>query len=366
MGEKKGLIHIILSGELYRLRKYRIYKGLVRDYIKYFPKLLYVFTIHHRGFSVSDWEILNLNRKNYKGYLTTKQYNKIHPINGYYSKIIDDKMNIKYVLSGTSLNDIMPEYYYIIDEYSNVRPLMDSKTEEAAAGSDDILNLLREKKALALKMVTGSVGKGFYKLEYDKKGVLVNGNPMSADEFGCFIQKLKNYVVCEYLNPNRALAEFWPYTANTMRYLAGQVNGEWRMLSSFIRFGSKKSGVVENYNRGGILCYVDENGRFDGGYELVKSGKKMHSRHIELHPDTKKKLTGTIPCWNEVQKAVEAIGRLLPQTRYLGFDFVITDKNEVKLLEVNSLTSLDCIQINGSILDTKNGKWFFSEILDGN
>ncbi len=359
-----GLVRIALSGELYKLRRYRIYKGLLQDYIKYFPRIPYVLSVHQRGFQVSDWEILNLNKDNYKGYLTTKQYNKIHPINGYYSKLIDDKINIKYVLSGTALSNAMPAYYFIFDEYGSIRPLMDSDCQKAVATPDDIFSLLKEKGQLALKLVTGSIGKGFYKLEYVDGKILANENELSSDSFLAFIKQLKNYVVCEYVNTNPYLAEFWPLTANTMRYLAGQVNGEWRMLSSFIRFGSKKSGVVENYNRGGILCYVDEQGRFSGGYELVKAGKKLHSKHIEYHPDTNKKLEGTIPCWSEVQRVAEGIGRLLPQTRYLGFDFVITDKNEVKLLEINSLTSLDCIQIDGSILDTENGRWFFSSIMD--
>lgn len=357
-----GFINIIFSGDLYKLRKYRIYKGLVQDYITYFPKLFYVFSIHHRGFLVSDWEALNLNRENYKNYLTSKQYNKIHPINGYYSKIIDDKMNIKYVLSGTSLSDIMPDYYYIIDEYGNVRPLMDTDSPTAVASVEDIISLLKEKKQLALKMVTGSVGKGFYKMESRDGEFSVNGKSMDSEAIRDFIQHLHNYVVCEYLTTNPYLAAFWPETANTMRYLYGQVNGEWRMICSFIRFGTKKTGVVENYNRGGILCYIDEDGQFSGGYELVKDGKRIHSRAIECHPDTKKKLEGVIPCWDAVKKAAVGIGKLLPQMRYLGFDFVITDQNQVKLLEINSLTSLDSLQIDKSILKKENGEWFFSSL----
>lgn len=358
-----SIVDDIRSGELYKLRKYRIYKGLLRDYYRYFPRLFYVLSVHSKGFVVSDWEILNLNKTNFHGYLTTKQYNKIHPINGYYSKIIDDKMNIKYVLFGTILSDIMPDYYYIIDEYSNIRPLMDAESERDVVSIEDIITLLREKKQLALKMVTGSIGKGFYKLQYIDEKIYANGQNMKTKEFEEFIKSLSNYVVCEYLNTHPYLAEFWPQTANTMRYLFGQVNGEWRMISSFIRFGSKKSGFVENYNRGGILCYIDEYGHFNGGYELEREGKRMHSKVIEYHPDTGKRLEGVIPCWNEVQKAAEGIGRLLPQTRYLGFDFVITDQNKVKLLEINSLTSLDCIQIDDSILNKKNGKWFFSSVI---
>ena len=49
-------------------------------------------------------------------------------------------------------------------------------------------------------------------------------------------------------------------------------------------------------------------------------------------------------------------------TKYLGFDFVVTDTGGVKLIEINSLTSLDTMQADCSILETENGKWFFSDL----
>lgn len=53
----------------------------------------------------------------------------------------------------------------------------------------------------------------------------------------------------------------------------------------------------------------------------------------------------------------------MPQMKYMGFDFVVTDREQVKLLEINSLTSLDSIQLDRSILETENGKWFFSSLM---
>ena len=43
---------------------------------------------------------------------------------------------------------------------------------------------------------------------------------------------------------------------------------------------------------------------------------------------------------------------------YMGLDFVVTSKNEVKILEINTLTSLDAIQLQGSILKTPQGEFF--------
>ena len=357
-----SIVSILLSGETYKLRKLRIYKQLFKDYKKNPLNPVRVFLTHKRGFITSDWEILSLNKENHSRYLTTKQYNSFHPINGYYSTIIDDKLVVKYLLSGTELSRNMPDYYFLIDESGKLRPMMDSPIKKETPSWDDVVELLKEKKILALKLITGSLGRGFYKLEYKNQKIFINDHENNEEEFISFLSSLSNYVITEYLSTHPDLARIWPKTANTLRYLAGCVDGEWRMIKSFIRFGSNQSGVVENFNAGGVLCYVDSNGFFNGGYVVGREGKKLRPFSVEKHPDSNEILNGHIPCWDKVVKCAEGIERLLPQMKYLGFDFVVTDKDEVKLLEINSLTSLDSLQLDCSILETENGKWFFSSL----
>ena len=358
-----GIISILKSKEFYKLRRYRIWRGYARDYKKYPFHPLRVFMIHRKGFTTGDWEILGLTKKNYSAYLSSRDYCRAHPINGYYSKIIDDKINIKYVLSGTDLSKYMPDYYYIIDEHGIISPMMDTEVTKQNPDASIIIELLKEKKKLAFKLITGSIGKGFYKAEYKNGGIYLNDKLMTSKEFERFIPMLRNYIVSEYLIPHPYLAKFWPNTANTLRFLVGSVNGEWRMLKSFIRFGSSKTGVVENFNAGGVLCYIDEDGYFKDGYIIGKKGERSYAIPVKNHPDTETVLEGHIPCWEDIKKCAKGIETLLPQTKYLGFDFVVTDKKQVKLLEINSLTSLDAIQLDCSILETENGKWFFSSIL---
>lgn len=359
-----GVFTAIKKHEFYKLRKYKIYGGILNDYKKRpaHASIFEIFFIHRKGFLVSDWKIMRLTNSNYKDYLSSKQYSKVHPINGYYTKLIDDKITIKYILSGTELDRYTPRYYYLIDETSHIFSMMDAPDKKDNYNAKDILSLLKEHSALAIKLVTGSIGRGFYKGEYQDDKITVNGKEMTEEEFCQFIAGLKNYIVSEYLRPHEELATFWPTTANTIRYLLCRIDGNYYILKSFIRFGSKKTGEVENFNTGGVLCYIDENGNFNGGYIIDSSKKKLSSISVERHPDTGRELKGTIPMWHEVQKAAVGIAKYLPETKYLGFDFVITDKNEVKLLEINSLTSLDAIQMDCSILQTEVGKRFFSSL----
>ena len=358
------VLSIIKKHEFYKLKKYKVYGGMLSDFKKRpgGAGLFEILSIHRKGFLATDWKIMRLTKDNYKRYLSSKQYSNFHPINGYYTKLIDDKITIKYILSGTALAKYTPDYYYLIDETGHLFSMMDAPEQKEKYEIADIISLLKAVQVLAVKLVTGSIGRGFYKCEYRDNKIYTNGKEMGASEFAAFISELKNYIVMEYLRPHEELAAFWPTTANTMRYLLCRVDGEYHMLKSFIRFGSSKTGEVENFNSGGVLCYIDENGHFNGGYVIERSGKKLSSVFVEKHPDTGKRIEGTIPMWSEVVKAAKGIAEYLPETKYLGYDFVVTDKNEVKMLEINSLTSLDSIQMDGSILETAVGKKFFSSL----
>ena len=359
-----NVLSVISKHEFYKLKKYKIYGGILHDYKKRpgNATIFEIIAIHRKGFLVSDWRIMRLTKENYRDYLSSKQYSKFHPINGYYTKLIDDKVTIKYILAGTELAKYTPDYYYLIDESGIICSMMDAPVKKEKYEAADVLSQLKTTGVLAVKLATGSIGRGFYKCSFQDGVIMVNGKEIDESGFVSFVSNLKNYIVMEYLRPHEELAAFWPTTANTIRYLLCRVNGEYAMLKSFIRFGSRKTGEVENFNSGGVLCYIDENGCFNGGYTIVSSRNKLSSTFVEKHPDTGVEIKGVIPQWAEVQKAAEKIARYLPETKYLGFDFVVTDKNEVKLLEINSLTSLDSIQMDGSILQTEVGKKFFSSL----
>lgn len=145
-------------------------------------------------------------------------------------------------------------------------------------------------------------------------------------------------------------------TANAIRYLVGRIEGKLVFMKGFIRFGTRDSGFIENYNAGGVLCYLDKNGFFNEGNVIDSKTKK--NRIIHHHPDTGVELKGQIPCWDTIQFAVEQFGDQFPQLDYLGFDFVVTLDGRVIILEINSLTSLDALQLDGSILGTDAGSFF--------
>lgn len=316
--------------------------------------------IHRRGFLVTDWCLMGLTEDNYKNYMNNVDYFRLHPINGIYSNWIDDKLTLKYLCAGTALDAYMPEYYYQIDQNGRVLCLMDVPVRKHTASARDVAAQLKEKGTLAIKQVAGSIGSGFYKGEYRDGTYYLNGKAMTEQEFCKCIGNLRNYLVIEYLRPHEAIAAYCPDTVNCIRYLAGRVDGKPKLLKGYIRFGTKRSGFVENYNAGGVLCYLDETGRFLHGNVMSENG--LSNCQINTHPDSGTELTGTIPMWDEILKAVDAFSLHFPQLNYMGLDFVVTLDNKVKVLEINSLTSLDGIQLDGPVF-ASNSAGFYKGLL---
>lgn len=341
----------------------------VRDYKKLFSspksllnghfarKLIFVHYCHTRGFSAADWTAMNISDDSYSKYLSTLQYCKMHPINREYSKWIDDKLTLKYLCYGTKLNQYLPDYYYQIDSDGKVLCLTEgNEIENGQSGFESICKLLLNKRTLAFKQISGTIGQGFYKAEFNSGHYYLNGREMTVEQFLGEVKKLRNYLITEYLFPHPYLSEFSNQSVNCIRYTAGRVDDRMIPIKCFIRFGTKQTGYVENYGAGGVLCFINQDGLFSQGnmynFQLDKN------EIINNHPDNGKRLSGTIPMWDEIEKVVRLFGSHFPQLNYLGFDFAVTDKNKIKILEINSFTTLSTLQFYNSILESVEGNFF--------
>ena len=255
----------------------------------------------------------------------------------------------------------MPDYYYMIDESGLILPLVDVKHEKNSCDVDDIVQLLIREKKLAFKLLKGSLGTGFYKAEYNGSMFFLNGENLTYDEFVARVKLLKGYLVIEYLLPHSEFVKFCDKSVGCIRYVIGRnLSGNLQEIYSFIRFGTKKTGFVENYNAGGILAIV-KNGNYEKGNILdFNTNKNVIITH---HPDTGVEIKGRIPLWNEIVDAAKIIANTMPQLSYMGIDFCVTNDERVKVLEINSLTSLDCLQTDCSIFDVPGGS-FFKERLE--
>lgn len=318
-------------------------------------------SVHLKGWSYSDWSVLGITDANRKQYLSTRDYCSLHPFNGKYSFWIDDKLTLKYVLNGTKAGRYMPDYYFMLEGRGMVLPLMDVDGTFRNKGVEGVVALLQEKKRLALKLVKGSLGIGFYKAEYDGQAYYLNGEKLDRAAFTARVSAMEGYLVTEYLLPHAEFAKFCDKSVGCLRYVIGRKkNNELTEISSYMRFGTKRSKFVENYDQGGVLAIV-KNGAYESGNILDKNTDT--NQVIRTHPDNGLEIEGRIPHWDEVVEAARIVADTLPQLSYLGIDFCITNDDRVKIIEINSLSSLETIEVGGPIFD-KPGGAFFKERLN--
>lgn len=331
-------------------------QSFVNDYKKSKASWWKIAKVHLKGWSYNDWSILGITDQNRHHYLSTLQYCQLHPFNGIYSSWIDDKLTLKYILDGTAAGAYMPDYYFQLFEKGSVLPLMDAPMEYASKRLEGIADLLVAKRMLAFKLIKGALGKGFYKAEYNERGFWMNDKLFDRAGFIDYISKLSGYLISEFLLPHPYFAKYCDKSVGCLRFVVGRrKDGTLQDIYSFMRFGTTQSQFVENYNAGGVLAIV-RNGKFTEGNMLDFTSNT--NRIVLNHPDNDVPLQGEIPHWQEVVKAAHLIADAMPQMSYMGIDFCITQDNRVKIIEINSLTSLDSLQTDQSIFNTDGGSFF--------
>ena len=256
----------------------------------------------------------------------------------------------------------MPDYYYELMADGRIVGLMDLDSRYAQT-AEGIAQLLRDKHLLAFKLVKASLGVGFYRAEYKDGMYWLNDESMDLNAFVAKLKTLKSYLVTEYLLPHPEFAKLCDKSVGCLRFLLGRkLNGDIIDIYSFIRFGTAKSGFVENYAAGGVLAILRD-GKYTEGNILDMDA--MKNIRIQNHPDTGLPLQGEIPHWSEIKQAAHIIADAMPQMSYMGIDFCVTNDDRVKIIEINSLGSLDGFQMEHSIFESPAGE-FYKERLSNN
>lgn len=248
---------------------------------------------YRRGFLSSKIRDYGLTEMNYKRFLSDFDYCKLYPVNGRFGQWIDDKLTSEYMLS--PFKEYLPKYYYHIKMKGSIIPLMDCKATHRV-NTEDILELLKKEHNLALKLVSGSLGVGFYKISCIENVFFINESVVKEVEMFEFLSKLEQYLVTEYLVEHHEISRIYSKSPNALRVMVVNEDGTSPIIANaLMRFGTKETGVIDAACVGGVFAIVDvENGRY-------YNSKKIDNHHIikcGIHPDTQVIVEGILPYWN--------------------------------------------------------------------
>lgn len=304
---------------------------------------------------ISDYKLTD---ENVSEFLSDREYLRLYPLNGRFGFWIDDKLTIRYVLSKFAAN--LPECYFLIENESIIK-LMDAPAEFSGS-FDEFFILLERSGSLALKKISGSCGEGFYVVAQENDNFFLNRKNISKKELSDFIDSLDGYIITEHLINHPDLAHIYPGTLNTLRIMGINKDGKSpQIVYSVVRFGSDRSGLVDNVSSGGFSSIVDLNTGEYGIHPSINRDKiKTH-----IHPDTNIPIEGIVPRWEEICSLLRDVMLYVPLLRWAGFDVAVTPERII-IVEINSHQDIHFMQNRSPLLTNKTFAEFLLPMLGKN
>ncbi len=168
--------------------------------------------------------------------------------------------------------------------------------------------------------------------------------------------KYPNFIIQEKINQHSWFSAFNKSSVNTLRVYTYRsvVNENVHVLSCVLRFG-QNGQLVDNQAAGGLTIGINKDGLLNN-FVCNKYGrvKNTNNEFSDLF------LT-KVPFYDKMEDYAKKIAPSYYYHRLLGFDFCVTNNNEIKLLEIN------CKNIEINFLQMNNGPLFgefTEEIID--
>ena len=219
----------------------------------------------------------------------------------------------------------------------------------------EILSLLEDFGQLVLKHTHSSIGDGFHLVEYSGGEFYLDKQKTKKENLLHFVEGLNEYLIQEYIHQADYSERIYPASVNTIRFQCvwDEESKSFFVARSFHRFGSNGQ-IVDNVGAGnGLLVYIDtETGVLKNEGVERREGKKKYfcNQGPVCHPDSGVRLDGfKIPNYLKIKEEVIKISNRISFLRWIGWDVVVTEDG-FRIIEANSLTTLDTIQQRSGFL----------------
>ena len=184
---------------------------------------------------------------------------------------------------------------------------------------DEIFRLVEQKGVLALKPDEGSHGDGFYKFTYEDGKYQLNYQDVTKQQVLDILEDINNqYLVTEYINMCDELKAVYDGAVNTVRMIIFKKDGKNPQIgNAYVRFGSKKTGAVDNVGAGGMTATIDV---ATGHFHDAKIVMNNSIEDCPIHPDTGVPIDGYLPHWEQVKQQVLDVTKSINQLEFFGVD----------------------------------------------
>jgi hypothetical protein len=312
------------------------------------------------GFLSRDDLLYDLDEESRHRYVSEYQRELTRPLNGRWKSALDNKLHFHRLLEPFDTH--RPVVYAHLKR--NRFSIVDAPDEDSEPMMEDVgarvRNRLDKDGRLVLKPTYGTTGSRVLVCSWTDEGYRINDEGKTAAAFDELIADLDEYLVCEFVEQASYAADLYPESTNTVRVLTmwDPKTDEPFITFAMQRIGTNRSAPVDNWSKGGLTAEVDlASGELSRGVHFPYSGTlEWH----ETHPETDARIAGVeIPGWSAIREGILDIAANYPQIPYVGWDIVVTGEGEFVIIEANSCTDVDSLQVHGPLLDDPRARRFY-------
>lgn len=312
------------------------------------------------GFLSRDDLLYDLDEETRHRYVSEYQRELTRPLNGRWKDALDNKLHFHRLLEPFDTHRSTVYAYLKRGQFIPVDA--PGGTAEPITGNvgAQVRDQLDKDGRLVLKPTFGTTGSRILVCTKTDEGYQINGEEQTTTELTKRIADLDEYLVCEFVEQAQYAADLYPDSTNTVRLVTmWNPKTEKPFITSAIqRIGTERSIPVDNWSKGGLTAEVDsETGELSRGVHFPYSGT-LEWR--DTHPETNARITGTkVPGWSDIQNAIVEIAANYPQIPYVGWDIVVTGEGDFTIIEANSCTDVDLLQVHRPLLDDTRARRFY-------
>ncbi|TFV69940.1 hypothetical protein E4P39_20575 [Blastococcus sp. CT_GayMR19] len=239
--------------------------------------------------------------------------------------LLDDKNVFADALTARGLGTYAPEVYGIVSA--------EGLLVRSAAAHERLM----KQTAVVLKPTTGRGGTGVRIVSPAEVEAMV-------PRFGTAL------LVQERVTQHPALLRINPLALNTLRVLAVRPPTGPVLAVATHKWGTTRSGAVDNVSAGGLESVVDlATGRLGPAIRLTQDGRRVE---FDRHPDTDAQITGVlVPHWSAVRDLTLNLMESFPELEHVGWDLAVSDQGP-RVIEGNGTRpAVPAMQVHGSFLD---------------
>lgn len=151
------------------------------------------------------------------------------------------------------------------------------------------------------------------------------------EEYVDVFEKTSDFVVQEVIKQDKNLSLLSKKSVNTFRIYSLYWNGETKILGSCIRFGSGDD-IVDNFCHGGCFVPINEKGELQE-WGITHKREKVYSNNGVSFKGI------IIPNFKNLLDLVKREAYLLPDIKFIGWDFALDDAGDFVFIELNMTQS---------------------------